>query len=105
MDACVKTDISTQAPTEVMAFEVSGRPALQWVVDYQKVKVDKAPGITKDPNAYGDEQGHPEYLLDLVLAVIAVSVKTQRLIETLPKLTIKSHTDAVCLSSDLSRVF
>ena len=91
-------------PSEVMAFEVSGRPALQWVVDYQKVKVDKASGITKDPNAYGDEQGHPEYLLDLVLAVIAVSVKTQRLIETLPKLTIKSHTDAVRLSRDLSRV-
>ena len=91
-------------PSEVMAFEVSGRPALQWVVDYQKVKVDKASGITKDPNAYGSEQDHPEYLLDLVLAVIAVSVKTQRLIETLPKLTIKSHTDAVCSSSDLSRV-
>ena len=69
------------------------------------LSVDKASGIKKEPNAYGDEQGHPEYLLDLVLAVIAVSVKTQRLIETLPKLTIKSHTDAVCLSSDLSRVF
>ena len=38
-------------PSEVMAFEVSGRPALQWVVDYQKVKVDKASGIRKDPNA------------------------------------------------------
>ena len=73
-------------PSEVMAFKVSGRPALQWVVDCQQVKVDKDSGIMKDPNAYGSEQDHPEYLLDLVLAVIAVSVKTQRLIQTLPEM-------------------
>lgn len=85
-------------PKAVMDFEISGRPALQWVIDYQKIKVDKASGITKDPNAYGGEQGHPEYLLNLVLAVIAVSVRTQRLIQNLPQLTIKSHPDHAGLS-------
>ena len=69
-----------------MAFEVSGRLALQWVVDNQKVKMDQSSGIQKDPNAYGNEQSDPDYLLNLMMAVIAVSVKTQALIQTLSKL-------------------
>lgn len=68
---------------------MSGCQPLQWAVD-------KASGI--NPCAYGNEQGHPEYLLDLVLTVNAVSVKTQRLIGALPKLTIKPHTSVADLS-------
>ena len=73
-------------PTEAWDYEVNGRPALKWILQYQTIKTDKTSGITKDPNAYGLESGDPKYLLNLLLGVIAVSVRTRQLVQELPEL-------------------
>jgi len=51
-----------------------------------QVKTDKESGITNDPNDYAHEQGKPDYILNLLLSVIAVSVKTVEIVKTLPTL-------------------
>ena len=73
-------------PEEAYSYVVNGRPAIEWVMLRQKIKTDNASGITKDPNAYGLESGDPEYLLNLLLGVIAVSVRTGQLVKALPEL-------------------
>lgn len=73
-------------PEEAYSYVVNGRPAIEWVMLRQKIKTDKTSGITKDPNAYGLESGDPKYLLNLLLGVIAVSVRTGQLVKELPEL-------------------
>mgnify|MGYP000671392732 FL=1 len=45
------------------------------------VTVDKASGIVDDPNQYGDEQ----YVFNLLLSIIYISMKTQELVDSMPE--------------------
>ena len=38
-----------------------------------------------DANDWAEEHGNPRYILDLLLSVITVSMKTMGIVETLPK--------------------
>jgi predicted helicase len=51
-----------------------------------QVKIDKASGIVNDPNDWATEVGEPRYILDLLKRIVSVSVKTMRIIESLPQL-------------------
>ena len=45
---------------------VNGKPALEWVMERQVVKTDKASGIINDANDYANETvGNPRYPLEL----------------------------------------
>lgn len=50
-----------------------------------QIKTDKASGIVNDPNDWAQEQGKPRYILDLLLSVITVSLKTVQILDELPK--------------------
>ena len=50
-----------------------------------QIKTDKDSGITNDPNLYAEEAGKPEYILNLLLSVIAVSVRTVEIVKALPE--------------------
>ena len=54
-------------------------------MDRYQVKVDKASGIENDPNQWGEEHGNPRYILDLLLRVITVSLRTLDIVEGLPE--------------------
>ena len=69
-------------PTEVYNYKLGTRSALEWIVDQYRVKTDKRSGIVNDPNR-ADE---PRYIVDLIARVIAVSLKTVEIVESLPKL-------------------
>ena len=51
-------------------------------MDQYQLKTDKKSGICEDPNEYSE---YPEYILDLLLSTITVSVKTMELINRLPE--------------------
>jgi predicted helicase len=65
---------------------VNGKPAIEWVMERYQVKEDADSGIVNDPNLYADELGKQDYILDLLLSVIAVSVKTGEIVSSLPDL-------------------
>ena len=69
-------------PSEVYAYRLGTRSALEWIVDQYRVKRDKRSGIVNDPN----RAGAPGYIVDLIGHVIHVSLKTVEIVEGLPAL-------------------
>ena len=76
-------------PHEAYNYVVSGKPALQWVMDRQVVKTDKASGIVNDANRYAIETvGNPAYPLELFQRIITVSLETMKIVRAFPKLEV-----------------
>ncbi|SDP29140.1 Predicted helicase [Sulfitobacter litoralis] len=76
-------------PLEAYDYVVNGKPALDWVIERQCVKTDKASGIVNDANRYAIETvGNPAYPLELFQRVITVSLETIRIVDGLPALEI-----------------
>ena len=73
-------------PTEAYDYVVNGKSAIEWVMDRYAVTTHKDSGIINDPNLWAREQGKPRYILDLLLSIIHVSLETQKIVATLPKL-------------------
>lgn len=79
----------TGIPLEAYEYMVNGKPALDWVVERQCVKTDKASGIVNDANDWAVETvGHPRYPLELFLRVITVSLETMKIVRALPALNL-----------------
>ncbi len=76
-------------PLEAYDYVVNGKPAIEWVIERQCVKTDKASGIVNDANRYAIETvGDPAYPLKLLQRVITVSLETMKIVRSLPKLEI-----------------
>ena len=79
----------TDIPPEAYEYIVNGKPALDWVIERQCIKIDKASGIVNDANDWAIETMHnPRYPLELFLRVITVSLETMKIVRGLPKLDI-----------------
>lgn len=79
----------TGIPDEAHEYMLGSRSALDWILDRYQVKTDKASGIVNDPNAWGLEHGNPRYIVDLIKKVTYVSVETVKVVNSLPRLTLK----------------
>ena len=76
-------------PLEAYDYIVNGKSAIDWVVERQGVKTDKASGIVNDANDWAIETMHnPAFPLELLLRVITVSLETMKIVRNLPKLDI-----------------
>ncbi|WP_375694095.1 DEAD/DEAH box helicase [Bartonella sp. AD24XZML] len=85
-------------PLEAYEYVVNGRSALEWVMERQVVKTDKANGLVNDANRYAVETvGNPAYPLELFQRVITVSLETMKIVRNLPKLEVR-ETERVKLS-------
>ena len=76
-------------PIEAYDYIVNGKPALEWVMERQGVSIHKDSGIVNDANDWAIEtMNNPRYPLELFLRVITVSLETQKIVNSLPKLDI-----------------
>lgn len=76
----------TGIPLDAYEYVVNGKPALDWVVERQRVKTDKDSGIVNDANDWAIEtMKNPKYPLELFLRVITVSLETMNIVKSLPK--------------------
>lgn len=76
-------------PEAAWDYVVNGKAALDWVMERQAVRVDKASGIVNDANDWATETvGNPKYPLELFQRVVTVSLETQRIVNALPALDI-----------------
>ena len=76
-------------PEEAYDYIVNGKPALEWVMERQSVKTDKASGIVNDANDWAIEtMNNPRYPMELFLRVVTVSLETMRIVRALPILNI-----------------
>ena len=79
----------TNIPEEAYDYVVNGKPALEWVMERQSVKTDKASGIINDANDWAIEtMNNPRYSMELFLRIVTVSLETMRIVRALPKLEI-----------------
>lgn len=78
-------------PEKAYQYIVNGRSAIEWIMERYQVKVDKDSGIKNDPNDWAKEVKNPRYILDLLLSVINVSVKTVDIVNSLPKLSFDTN--------------
>ena len=84
------SDFLTSVPLEAYDYIVNGKAALDWVMERQCVKTDKASGIVNDANLYATETvGNASYPLELFQRVITVSLETMEIVNSLPKLDIE----------------
>lgn len=75
-----------EIPLQAYEYVVNGKSPLEWALERYSYTVDKKSGITNDPNAWGNEHNNPQYILNLLLKLITVSVETVNLVAKLPKL-------------------
>ncbi|HDS1693000.1 DEAD/DEAH box helicase [Pseudomonas sp. NY15356] len=76
-------------PEVAWDYVVNGKAALDWVMERQAVRTDKASGIVNDANDWATEtMGNPKYPLELFQRVVTVSLETQKIVKGLPKLDI-----------------
>ena len=77
-------------PEEAYDYVVNGKPAIDWVMERQSVKTDKKSEITNDANDWALEtMNNARYPLELLLRVINVSLKTQKIVNGLPDLVLE----------------
>jgi len=73
-------------PAKAYDYVVNGKSAVEWVMERYQVTTHKESGITNDPNDWAKEVGNPRYILDLMLSIINVSLKTVEIVAGLPAL-------------------
>jgi predicted helicase len=82
--------VVTGIPKEAYEYIVNGKSAIEWIMERYQTSTDGDSGIKNDPNDWAIEVSNPRYILDLLLSIINVSVKTVEIIKSLPKLTFES---------------
>ena len=74
-------------PEKAYEYVVNGKSAIEWIMERYAVTIDKDSLIKNDPNDWSREHKKPRYILDLLLSIINLSVKSMEIIEKLPKLS------------------
>lgn len=79
----------TGIPEAAWDYVVNGKAALDWVMERQAVRVDKASGIVNDANDWAIEtMGNPRHPLELFQRVVTVSLETLKIVNALPALDV-----------------
>jgi predicted helicase len=74
-------------PEKAYEYVVNGKSAIELIMERYQNTINKESGIKNDPNDWADEVGTPRYILDLLLSIITVSIKTVDIVNSLPKVT------------------
>lgn len=72
-------------PEKAYQYVVNGKSAIEWIMERYAITTDKKSGITNDPNDWSREHNKPRYIIDLLLSVINVSLKTVDIVDALPE--------------------
>ncbi|QOT19414.1 type ISP restriction/modification enzyme [Paenarthrobacter sp. YJN-5] len=73
-------------PEDAHRYMLGSRSAVDWILERYQVKTDKASGIMNDPNDWSREHKQPRYIIDLMGRIVALSLETNRIVDSLPGL-------------------
>jgi len=72
-------------PETAYEYVVNGKSAIEWIMERYQISKHKESGIENNPNDWSVENKKPRYILDLLLNVINLSVKTVEIVKGLPE--------------------
>lgn len=72
--------------SELLKTVGNGKSTIEWIMERYTITTDNKSGIRNAPNLWSSGQDKPRYILDLLLSNIHVSLETQKVVATLPKL-------------------
>ena len=72
--------------SELLKTVGNGKSTIEWIMERYAITTDKKSGIKNAPNLWSRGQDKPRYILDFLLSNIHVSLETQKVVATLPKL-------------------
>ena len=81
----------TNIPAKAYEYVVNGKSAIEWIMERYQVTIDDGKNgsmIKNDPNDWSREHSKPRYILDLLLSVINVSIKTVDIVNGLQQINI-----------------
>jgi predicted helicase len=78
-------------PDKAYEYVVNGKSAIEWIMERYQITTHKESGIKNDPNDWATEVGNPRYILDLLLSIINVSLKTVDIVNDLPKVNFETN--------------
>jgi predicted helicase len=76
-------------PERAHEYVISGRSALDWILERYRVSIDSPSEIMNDANLWGEEHHKPTYILDLIKSIVTVSLRTLDLVDSLSGLGLK----------------
>jgi predicted helicase len=68
---------------------LGSRSAIEWIVDRDQVKTDKASGIVTDPKRLEPRCRRPPIHSDLLARIVTVSLETMQIVDSIPALVIR----------------
>lgn len=68
-------------PEKAYDYVVNGKSAIEWIMERYQYTIDKDTEIINNPNEWVQVEENKRYILDLLLSVITVSVKTIEIID------------------------
>ena len=71
-------------PSRAYDYKLDGKSAIDWIVDRYEMTNNKKTQICNNPNLWKETHGNPRYILDLLLSIINVSIKTMDIVDSLP---------------------
>jgi predicted helicase len=72
-------------PDKAYEYIINGQSAIEWIMERYAVTTHSKSGITNNPIDWAVEHEDPQYILDLLLSVITVSMKTVDIVAGLPR--------------------
>lgn len=73
-------------PEKAYEYIVSGKSAIEWIMDRYSITTDTKSEITNDPNDWCKENNDDMYIYNLLLKIINVSIKTVDIVNSLPRI-------------------
>lgn len=74
----------TGIPAEAYEYVINGKSAIEWIMERYAITTDKKSGIINDPNDWPREHGDEKYILNLLLRIVTLSLKTTAIVKSLP---------------------
>ena len=72
-------------PLVAYQYVVNGKSAIEWIMERYRITTHPESGIVNNPNDWALEANKPRYILDLLLNVIALSIQTVDIVQSLPE--------------------
>ena len=76
----------TDIPDKAYEYVISGKSAIEWIMERYAIATDSKSGIVNNPNDWCKEINDDMYIYNLLLRIINVSVKTVDIVNSLPRL-------------------